>query len=161
LSCRQRQVNLDSLIECIAKFILGIFLRFCASQMQRREGLKEDADAALLQCYYCLYGVRLASGTQSLSNHQSEPLAFNEEVAAEVFALILPMTLERIQRGTQFRADVSEVLESIYEVFPKPPFHIGKHIMILRCGCTNAPISYDCHVSRPCQGISGTTCRYF
>jgi hypothetical protein len=43
-----------------------------------------------------------------------------------VFAMLLPSILERINSNLQLRPESTDALESIFEVFPDPPFHIGK-----------------------------------
>ncbi|KAI8055981.1 hypothetical protein BDF22DRAFT_741279 [Syncephalis plumigaleata] len=90
----------------------GRFLKLCI-QLHRQQGLEPKKSTPLLQSYHCLYGVRWSSHYKSSSN----ALPFDEQAASQYPG--------EINSNVQLRPESTDALESIFEVFPDPPFHIG------------------------------------
>ncbi|RKP23359.1 hypothetical protein SYNPS1DRAFT_30902, partial [Syncephalis pseudoplumigaleata] len=103
---------------------VGRFLKLCI-QLHRQQGLGPKKSTALMQNYHCLYGVRWSSGSKPLQNHHAHALPFDEQAASQVFFMLLPGILERIRSNVQLRPESTDALESLFEVFPDPPFHIA------------------------------------
>ncbi|KAI9599299.1 hypothetical protein BDF19DRAFT_428291 [Syncephalis fuscata] len=65
------------------------------------------------------------SGSKPLQNHHAHALPFDEQAASQVLTMLLPSIMERIRSNLQLRPESTDALESIFEIFPDPPFHIG------------------------------------
>ena len=102
----------------------GSFLKLVLHHMQSLT--KFNFKNEILQCYKCLHGtVVKISPEQKIEDHLDtlSVIKFGEEAALDLFFLIEPFLMEKIDAGSyrQISNDIRQCLDMVSNVFPNPP----------------------------------------
>lgn len=104
---------------------------------------KTISKRSLFQCYYCLYSVNVGVSTfcilllhfelatkaviccktdsDTIEEHYAPPRKMDRKAAGELFELLVPSIVDKLDRGTQLKNDLKEVIDDVAKEFGDPP----------------------------------------
>ncbi|KAF7726581.1 Histone transcription regulator 3 [Apophysomyces ossiformis] len=76
---------------------------------------------SIYQCYHCLYGVHVAAEGDPIEEHHSTHNDLTEKAAEELFGLVADIIVEKVDRGSQLRSDLKDIVDTASQLFEKLP----------------------------------------